>query len=138
MRNEINNSAASSTGTSTGTDSLRGKEVHNIDKAIKHHVRSIQRRLKRLAKIDQHAERKLESIAEPVTFCDRVRVVDRFAKKETKQVKKIERHLTKVQKLNHKLTVGGATVDLPEKAVELLQRADALVQDKAELVSELV
>lgn len=109
---------------------LPKKEVRNISKAIKHHVRSIQRRLKRVAKLDQKQESKLASISEPVTFCERVRVEDHFAKKETKQVKKIERHRTKVQKLSQKLTTGGALFNLPEEDKERLQQADSLLQNK--------
>ena len=109
---------------------LPKKEVRNISKAIKHHVRSIQRRLKRVAKLDQKQESKLASISEPATFCDRVRVEDHFAQKETKQVKKIERHRTKVQKLSQKLATGGVLFDLPEEDKEHLQQADSLIQNK--------
>lgn len=115
MSNDNNSTTASAT--------LPKKEVKNINKEIQKHVRSIQRRLHKVACIEDKRERKLEAVAEPVTFCDRTRIEDRFEKKEAKQADKIVKHVTKVRDLTTKLVAAGLDPKevVPLPVVQLLR-----------------
>lgn len=124
MSNKASNAAVAATATATAiasTNPIRKKDARRIDKAIKHHVRAIQRRLHRLAALKKKEEHKLDNTKEPVTFCERTAIEERYAGKAEKQTKKLNKHVSHVRKLNSKLAQGGLDpVQVPKQVVQLL------------------
>lgn len=128
----MNNETASS-------NVLTSKKAHKVEQAIKHHVRAIQRRLKRIAKINKKQDTKLEAIEEPVTFCERVHVEKHFSKRLDKQKRKIVRHVVHASKLGAKIEAAGIAVRQvqPEDLTSILPDATLpVLESTAESASQ--